>query len=788
MSLIRLVLATVMVVSGVVIAQPATADPTELATPSQVTVRGAKRFKDLEITVSQTADLINQTIRVSWKGAKPTDPGRGKNYLQIMQCWGDDPAGPRREQCQYGTPLGTYDSSAMWSRALLYGDLHHDPLETQKQEAKGTTYVPFQPVSGEPTKPTEQGHGEYFDASTTNEVQLAATREDGTGEVDFEVLTATEAYGLGCGKPLPTGKPRHCWLVVVPRDDIETNGKVVGADYFHNFLDSSPLSRSNFANAIPVPLRFLPVGEACGLGRAERPLTGHEFIADAVQRWQPAMCAGDGPVFGFAQVSDRQARDQLASPDPGLVFASKPADPATLTSAAPVVYAPMAVSGFGLGFIMERQAAPGSPPEIAVRDGRPITELKLTPRLVAKLLTQSYQDSVPGVPEYLADNPTRLRVDKEFLEHNPEFVTYGFLMQTVDILAPSIDQDVTAALWAWINSDKEAREFLDGKPDPYGMVVNKNYLKLALPVENFPKADLSCVTREFNGVKAPLCAQTLRPLAADMHEAGRAVSRGDSLGRTPSGLADPNDPTLPGFQKVGRLPVGRRAQIAAVDTVTAKRYGLLVAKLRNAAGEFVEPTDASLLAGVREMVPSGVPGVVATNPLSKSPNAYPLTNLTYAATVPSTLDAAAGRDYAELIRFATGAGQQVGDGAGRLPRGHLPLPGVLRDQALAAADVIERDAGKPVGTQAAEPAAEPGEAAPPQAAAAAPQPAPAAPAPAPAPVQSTVESRPVAESRSTPSLPVGWVLRYLLAGILVAGGLATGAYPLLLRLGARARE
>ncbi|MGH3860585.1 hypothetical protein, partial [Actinokineospora sp.] len=720
MNVIRLVLAAVMVVSGVVIAQPAAAEPT----PSQLTVRGKDRFKDLEITVSQTKDLINQTIRLSWKGATPTDPARGKNYLQIMQCWGDDPAGPRREQCQYGTPMGIYDSSAMWSRALLYGDLHRDPLETQAQVPNGSTYVPFEPVSGAPTKPTEPGYGEYFDAATTNEIQLAATREDGTGEVDFEVQTVTESYGLGCGKVLPTGKPRHCWLMIVPRDDVETSGKVVGAPdgYFHNYLDSSPLSRSNFKNAIPVPLAFLPVGEACGLGRAERPLTGHEFVAHAVQRWQPAMCAGDGPVFGFAQVPDRQARDQLAGSDPGLVFVSKPADPGLIASGAPVVYAPMAASGLALGFIMERQAAPGSPPEIAVHDGKPIEELNLTPRLVAKLLTQSYQDSVPGVPAYLSSNPTRLRADPEFLELNPEFKTYGFLMQTVDILAPSIDQDATAALWAWISQDADARAFLDGKPDPHGMVVNKNYLNLSLPVENFPKADLSCVIKEFNGVKAPLCPQTLRPLAADMHEAGRAVSRGDSLGRTPSGLADPNDPTLPGFQKVGRLPVGRRAQIAVVDTVTAQRYGLLTAKLRNAAGKFVEPTNEALTAGLSEMAPTSVPGVVATNPASKSANAYPLTNLTYAATVPSALDAAAGRDYADLIRFATGAGQVTGDGAGELPRGYLPLPAALRTQALDAAEVIARDAGKPLSTTEPEPAPEP----------AAPEPAPAA-APAPVP-------------------------------------------------------
>jgi len=71
---------------------------------SAVTVSGRGDFADLKVTVSQTKNLINQTVIVSWTGAKPTVDSVEfySNFLQIMQCWGDGPAGPDRSQCQFG--------------------------------------------------------------------------------------------------------------------------------------------------------------------------------------------------------------------------------------------------------------------------------------------------------------------------------------------------------------------------------------------------------------------------------------------------------------------------------------------------------------------------------------------------------------------------------------------------------------------------------------------------------------------------------------------------------------
>ncbi len=93
---------------------------------------------------------------------------------------------------------------------------------------------------------------------------------------------------------------------------------------------------------------------------------------------------------------------------------------------------------------------------------------------------------------------------------------------------------------------------------------------------------------------------------------------------------------------------------------TAVRYGLPTAQLLNAAGKFVAPNTASLLAGEAAMKSSTVPGVLESNSGATDPAAYPLTALSYAVTAPSALDTAAGKDYAAFIRYAAGPGQQPG--------------------------------------------------------------------------------------------------------------------------------
>ncbi|MGH3549134.1 MAG: hypothetical protein ACRDQU_13690 [Pseudonocardiaceae bacterium] len=684
----------------------AAADPT--ASDSAVTVSGKGDFANLKVTVSQTKNLINQTVTVSWTGGTPTVPSSDffNNYLQIMQCWGDDPAGPDRTQCQFGA---TTDSGACCNQVDRGVAGHQDPEEALTPPGTfGAVFVPFWAVgTPKPIGAATQNGNDFFDSYVTNEIPLARTLGDGTGEEFFEVETARQAAGLGCGDPVTTtggvSKGRSCWLVIVPRGTKEVDGSIRDGTHGQNSqLVSSPLSQSNWDNRIVVPLEFQPVGQACPIGAPERPVIGHELVTDAVSSWQPALCAGGGALFNYTQLPDDVARSQMAGK---LAVVTNPIPPDQLP-ADPLVYAPVGLSGLTIAFNIDHQPpapAPGvAPTPDQLKNGVRFTSMKLTPRLVAKLLTQSYRQSVlttdAPFPDYLKNNPDGLLTDPEFLNLNPQYKGFVNIAQTVPQPLTQIDgADVTSLLWSWIKADPDASAFLAGKADPSGMVINPNNKDLALPTAVFPRNDQSCDDEIFNDGTNRLpfqnCTLDAFPFANDMHDAGRSASRGDPLTRYFNPTAHP-----PASQKGSRDFPGHDALLAVVDAATASRYGLPTAQLLNAAGTYVAPTTESLLAGEAAMKPSAVAGVLTSNPGTSDPAAYPLVALSYAVTSPATLNAAAGKDYATFLRYAGGPGQQQGLDPGLLPPGMVPLPDPLKAQTIAAAATIEAQAGKTAAT------------------------------------------------------------------------------------------
>ncbi|MGH3777784.1 MAG: hypothetical protein ACRDRR_18980 [Pseudonocardiaceae bacterium] len=472
----------------------------------------------------------------------------------------------------------------------------------------------------------------------------------------------------------------------------------------------------------------------------------------------------------------------------------------------PLVYAPVGLSGLAIVFNIEHQPSPIAPPDKRQLDGQRFTSMKLTPRLVAKLLTQSYRQAVAGyptiTPEYLKNNPLGLTGDPEFLELNPDYRDFAFFTTPSDALVELGGSDLTLLLWSWVKADRAASEFLAGTPDEHGMVVNPNNKDLALPTSGFPRNDQSCADIPVgNGVTGRTCTLDIHPFTNDMHDAGLSASRGDSLGRLPDGLGL--------LKKVDRQLPAQRALLAVVDAATANRYGLPTAELRNSAEQFIAPTTASLLAGAAAMQPSAVAGVRVSDPGAADPAAYPLTALSYAATAPSILDAAAGKEYAAFLRYAAGPGQQPGVGPGQLPFGMAPLPDELKAQTIAAAATIEAQAGKSApgapAPQPASPGAIPGAAAggaagttgspsgtagaggtatsaggatavPPAGVAAQAAGGPAVKAPG-------VAQQPAAAVRRTPSLPASAVGGLLMA-ILICGALAATSSPVMRPLAA----
>ncbi|MHC3470125.1 hypothetical protein ACYF6T_15570 [Streptomyces sp. 7R007] len=715
--------ATVGALAGLAVAQAAP-PATAASADSAVTVPGRGEFKDMRFTVSQTSHLTSQAVTVSWTGGTPTTFAGTQfdtDFVQIMQCWGDDDGtvpsnpGPPRTQCQYGAspttdrgswPGNDYDDS----RKVFYSA---DPTNYGQDNRYGAANpnapgeVPFKSVDGT-TVTTNTQNNPFFNHNTTNEVDFARTGADGTGTEYFEVQTANEAPHLGCGAPVTTDgvtRPRDCWLVIVPQGHLDLDGRPYADTSQVNA--GSPVSSTNWANRIAIPLHFNSVGANCSLGAEERPTTGSELAADVMTSWQAALCPS-GTVYGYTELGEPDARARLSNDGSSGLALTTRALGADASSAAPsdtTTYAPVALSGAVIGFTIERRPRSDAPDSVDKLAGTKVQSIRLTPRLVAKLLTESYRNSPWGAVingtaakgyGWAKSNPAGLASDPEFTALNPEFA-YLSVSETpatdTDLMTSLGHTDTARALWQWIVSDKEARQFLAGVPDDYGMRVNPYYSTNAdlnpsgiafdpSALDDYPKSDPWCTVPPGTGATLRQCMTDFHPYVDNMHAGALHTRRTDTLWKSSwDALADP-----PAFKSPGPQTVGSRFVITVTDAASAARYGLQTARLRNAAGTFVAPTTASLTAAAKSA--TGKPVAEITPAGAKAKDAYPLAQLVYAAVRPAKLKSDARKDYAALLRYAAGSGQVSGADPGRLPAGYAPLPASLRERTARAAQAL----------------------------------------------------------------------------------------------------
>ncbi len=754
-------------------------------TSSAVTVDGRGAFgpsgSDLKITVNQTQNLENQAVSVTWTGGSVTDSPNDfeDDYLQIFQCWGNpDPSdplnavnpGPPPTQCEFGGqsatsssyPIGSFNTEA-YSRFLAdpswstYSQMSSFDWTNQITGHEVTPYVdtangggyvePFVAVDGtvvnqqydgnyaDPNDPQPFWLNPYYSFSTSNEVDFArtySTSGGGTeGQQNFQVDTGLEAPGLGCGQDIesvsngPEQVP-ECWLVIVPRSTgaVENPANDVAPQVL-----TSPLTPEAWNNRIAIPLGFNPVGSSCAIGADEQRIVGNELAEPAVSSWQPALCSTpSSPPYSYSTVSDDEARNNLTEGAYGAAGMSVFSDPipADETNPSdPVVYAPLTLSGIVIAFNIDREPAVVNgefePSEVPLQ-GTQVENIYLTPRLVAKLLTESYSGDFLDVDadsssaySWVKNNPTSLLDDPDFLQYNPEFSLLTTDEQTAaaSLVVEETSSDAATAVWNWVLSDPEAVAWLDGQStgEPPGdgtMTVNPIYstnpsknpsgVAFGSPTpESYPQSDPYCYstgeeTQTTPPVAArPLCILDWSPFALNMNAAAQDVAESNNQAKTTfSPIATSADTA---WTSNGPQAVGTSFVISITDSASAAQYGDQVASLSPSGDDsadrpFVAPTTQSLLAGEQAMTPSSVPGVLETNPSSTAPGAYPLPMLTYAATTPESLSQTSRQNYAAFVQYAAGAGQTPGVNVGQLPAGYAPLPAALQSQALTAAATI----------------------------------------------------------------------------------------------------
>jgi len=680
---------------------PSTAKPPAAAAAPTPTVDPTDpdylNFKDLRVTVSQTENLVNQGIRITWSGGKTTSSSEfATDYLQVMQCWGDDPAGPTPQQCQWGAPNGTISALTgvyASSRELLENE---DPAQVysasiMRKPPRSNPFLrsfafPFTPVNGA----SDFELNKFYDSATTNEVTAARTGGDGTGSIAFETQTTLEAPHLGCGSLVTATDPtsaRSCWLVIVPRGEHNLNGALASSASAAGRVLGSPLSASAWNNRMVVKLGFQPVASTCPIGNSERRVVGSEVIADAFTSWQPALC-GTGTTYGFSQIGDGEGRRQITSDIDGgskLAFVTDPLDTATAGDAT-IAYAPVASSAivvaYNIDYVLSSTAANYS------KNGTQVDNLTLSPRLVAKLLTQSYQLDVPGLgasDPVLSHNPRSILGDPEFIALNPEFAGFSGTTSPDGLIVALGSSDANAHVWQWLKADPLASDFLAGGADEFGMKINPQYLSLGLATavtDSFPKADLT--TNRVLPAPAPgYGTLDLRPYTNDMHESAYRALKADANVK----IVWDETKSPPAYVSSGAQVPGRRFMIALTDAASAHRYGLSTAKLVNPAGQSIAATTESITAGIAAMTDSTFPGVKIFDPNTRTLGAYPLSMPTYAAINVCATPKAELKDYAALLTYAIGAGQVVGDAKGQLPIGYVP---VTETPAKATAAVITK--------------------------------------------------------------------------------------------------
>lgn len=585
------------------------------------------------VTVSQSTSLVNQVVQVSWTGFTPSsnvlyDPDATDFPVLVAEC---DTARPRFWNQCYGANNGGVEGA----------------------------FGAFGPMN----------------------TAYATTAPNGTGQVDIQILTALENQFLNCGV-------HHlCSLVIVPSqggNTLETpvncsdHSLDAGGTDEGQYAFSNETGQCSWADRIIVPLTFAPAPTNCPIKNASFTALGSPMLARAMDQWLAAMCASANPltVTYNSAITEPEAIADVPLGLGDIALTTRPG-PANIGGKRTYTYAPVAISAISIAYWVDNPAT-----------GEPVTTLKLDPRLVAKMLTQSYDfqnegcgggKPVKGIgcDGAVDGNPFSLFADPEFKLLNPKVQTptgFGAAFQVPTV--ESGESDMTWEVTRWIAANKAANGFVQGQFDPWGMHVNTDYLGLKYPVDSFTSQDSYPVIEHKYSPVFPLSAVAGFQVAN--WDPGTDWEK-DQFGNFPK---DPIE-----------IP-GERALFAILDQGDAAAFRFPTAEIENAKGHYVAPTEKAMTAALPSMTASGGNHITKDVNYAKQPaDAYPLTMTVYAMVPTSGISAAKASAISRFLDFVAGPGQVRGDQPGDLPAGYVPLPAAMRAETLRAATEVLNQAG-----------------------------------------------------------------------------------------------
>lgn len=558
------------------------------------------------VTVSQSTDLVNQRVKVTWAGF------RENSYsLDIVQCRGTAPQ-------------------------------PHDCYGVNRQE-------------GDPGKQGIPNNSNGIGGMTGS-----------AGSVWFEVRPKSELPDLACDdkivcsvgvimRPADTATKDNYFLDARTRP-----GNVSVTERL--FRLSTEVGQVAFA-----PIKFAPEGDSCPDRGVSLHLAGNAEHSTAGLSWLGALCrrptdamtmtvsSGSGPEgrasFLAGTVDGAIVSQPINGPlDRTLVRdGSPPRDPAKVT------YAPLTNSSIAIVFNMDDTATK-----------QPITSMRLTPRLVAKLLTHAYfGDPTNGVPS----TGKALNTDPEFLALNP-----GHAWPDMDrsAILRGIADDSVWELSRWLLSDPETRAWLQGGAEPSGILCPVNWRVGKL---DYPFGTILSRTPGFELNYRPVSSYS--ELVKRLVNAAQPQLKSDE----PKDI----DPDV----------IGARRVIGITGGEAAARFNLPTAELRNPAGQFVAPTTESVAAGVNAALP-GPDGVTLSNNFAnRDPKAYPLTKTDVAVFPTKDVGKPLAESIDTYLEYVAGPGQKSGPFLGELPAGYAPLTAKQKQQVEAARTAVRQAAQQP---------------------------------------------------------------------------------------------
>lgn len=565
------------------------------------------------VTVSQSANLVNQRILVKWTGFTLA---AGTNSIVVMQCKGTT---PKPRDC--------------WA-----------PRWTQNGQEIG------QPDGLPPGLATKQTG--------------LPTAADGSGQVWIQVRPALQLAELGCSDR------QACSIAVFVMPD-ETSTATSFRPLSTVLLGDTLAPRDTdmelaFAagQAAFTPLSFVPTPDACpGMEHPDLSVNGSGEFTQAGASWVFGLCsarnnavnmtvsAGSGPSGREVFLSDGVDIGVTQQPIGGALDQARPVPLPGIRDKAKTVYAPLTNGALAFAFNIDD-----------VQTHLPIPSMKLTPRLIAKLITGAY----PAAPQ----TPGSIRslwTDPEFTAINDTRNWPGNIRTPI---LRGVQDDTIWALTTWLASDRETLAWLSGTPDQNNVVCPPEW--------------------RVGSVGYPLAVYTNRlEMLVDVNVPQTVYE--DIVNRLGNSVPTNRSMTDVGPKDDGQDKYGFHSVMAITSVEAATRMGTPVAKIRNAAGNFVDPTDpATVRAGLAAAKP-GPDGVTLTNDFQSTvANAYPLTVTDVAMVSTDKLTAAKAAKIDAFLAYAAGAGQvQTGSfQPGSLPPGYIPLSDAQKQQIAAARQKI----------------------------------------------------------------------------------------------------